>query len=195
MFSLKSRCPPPKETKRHLLDNIAPWIGERSFYGLSSELSSPRPFSSELGLRRIVGRSSSRREPSRRATTSSLSPSSTGTRCSCGPPGGENVTIRIVGVKAFDAGTRDDTGAFGQKAIDELKTALESKSVRVELNDLLGHLDGQQFYFTPAAGFGKTFGAVGAHCESQGRLALASVATRSRCSTSLRIFHSSRRTP
>jgi endonuclease YncB( thermonuclease family) len=47
----------------------------------------------------------------------------------------ENVTVRIVGVKAFDADAKDDTGAFGQRAIDELSRALGQKSIRVELND------------------------------------------------------------
>jgi micrococcal nuclease len=48
---------------------------------------------------------------------------------------GESVTIRIVGVKAFDAGAKDDTGAFGQRAIDELSRLLDGKLVRVEVND------------------------------------------------------------
>lgn len=48
---------------------------------------------------------------------------------------GEQVTIRIVGVKAFDADAKDDTGAFGQRAIDELQRLLAQKPVRVELND------------------------------------------------------------
>ncbi len=48
---------------------------------------------------------------------------------------GENVTIRVVGVKAFDASARDDTGSFGQGAIDQLRRTLEGKRARVELND------------------------------------------------------------
>lgn len=48
---------------------------------------------------------------------------------------GEAVTIRVVGVKAFDAGAKDDTGAFGQRAMDELQRLLEGKRVRVEVND------------------------------------------------------------
>lgn len=47
-------------------------------------------------------------------------------------PAGGQVTVRIVGVKAFSAeGTRDDALPYGREAIEVLRNTLQGKPVRV----------------------------------------------------------------
>jgi endonuclease YncB( thermonuclease family) len=49
---------------------------------------------------------------------------------------GESVAVRLLGIKAFAAGTdKDPTSRFGQAAVDELTSLVEDKPLRVLLND------------------------------------------------------------
>jgi micrococcal nuclease len=48
---------------------------------------------------------------------------------------GERVTIRIAGIKSFDANAKDETGRFGQRAVDDLRRMFGGKPIRVELED------------------------------------------------------------
>lgn len=48
---------------------------------------------------------------------------------------GENVTVRLVGIKTFDADPRDPVGAYGQQAVDGITRTLADRPVRVLLND------------------------------------------------------------
>lgn len=50
-------------------------------------------------------------------------------------PSGENVTVRIIGVKSFDRTSGDETAAYGQKAEDELTRLLQGRPARIQLND------------------------------------------------------------
>ena len=47
---------------------------------------------------------------------------------------GENVSIRLLGVKAFSADGKDDTAAFGNLAVQKLQDLLEDKPIRVLLH-------------------------------------------------------------
>ena len=49
--------------------------------------------------------------------------------------GGERVTVRLVGIKAFDRDGKDAVSGFGQSSMDALARALTNNPIRAELFD------------------------------------------------------------